>query len=277
MRCVAPLLLSVAAATLLAGCASPAKPPPPAPPAMTTFGSAAELGSAVAAAQQVDRTARVTLAGELTGRPGSDFHGVGVVRLDDAGPSMQFAEQVGRGAAAPAEVNLVIVPDAAFLKPPADMVLPPRKTWLQVGPSARDPFVRSFNPMIDSLRADVQPGQLITRYGDAVSIVGSAEEPLDGDNAVRYDLRVDLAKVAALRIDPVTGQPARRTTTGTTTTAQVSQDFTLWVDQNNRLLRTRVNRPNPATPGTFTLDTQYRDWGKAVKIGPPLPDQVVVQ
>ncbi|HEX4357008.1 MAG TPA: hypothetical protein VH141_05780 [Pseudonocardia sp.] len=276
MRGVASLLLSIAAATLLAGCASPAKPPPPAPPPMPTFGSAAELGSAVAARQQTDRTARVTLAGELTGQPGSDFHGVGVVRLDDAGPSMQFAQQVGRGAAAPAEVNLVIVPDAAFLKPPADMPLPPRKTWLQVGPSARDPFVRGFTPMVDSLRATVQPGQLITRYGDAVSITGSAEEPLAGVQAVRYDLRVDLAKAAALGVDPVTGQPARRPATGRPA-AQASQDFTLWVDHENRPLRTVVNRPNPAAPGTFTLDAQYRDWGKPVKVGPPTPDQVVVQ
>jgi hypothetical protein len=273
MRCVAPLL-SVAAAVLLAGCATPAKPPSvPAPPQVTTFGTAAELGSAVSAAQQADRTARVTLAGDLTGQPGSDFHGVGVVRLDDAGPSMQFAEQVGRGAAAAAEVNLVIVPDAAFLKPPADVTLPPRKTWLQVGPSARDPFVRGFLPMIDSLRVDVQPGQLISRFGEAVTIAGSAEEPLDGVQAFRYDLRVDPVKAAALRVDPVTGQPARRATTG----QAAAPVFSLWVDQNNRLLRTKISRPNPVTPGTFTLETQYRDWGKPVRIGPPPPDQVVVQ
>jgi hypothetical protein len=273
MRCVAPLLLSVAAATLLAGCAAPAKPAVPAPPPVTMFGTAAELAGAITAAQQADRTARVTLSGDLTGQPGSDFHGVGVVRLDDAGPSMQVAEQVGRGAAAPAEVNLVIVPDAAFLKPPADMTLPPRKTWLQVVPTARDSFVRGFLPMIDSLRANVRPGQLITRYGDAVSIVGSAEDPRGGAHAVRYDLRVDLAKAATLRVDPVSGQPARRLVAGQAT----SQDFTVWVDQNSRLLRTLVTRPNPGAPGTFTLDTQFGEWGKAVKIGPPPPDQVVVQ
>src|SRR5262249_40419046 len=119
------------------------------------------------------------------------------------------------------------------------------------------------------------PGQLITRYGDAVSIVGSAEEPLDGAHAVRYDLRVDLVKAAALRVDPVTGLPTppRRLTSGQATT----QDFTPWVDQNNRLLRTQVTRPNPSVPGTFTLDAQFRDWAKPVRISPPAPDQVVVQ
>jgi len=55
---------------------------------------------------------------------------------------------------------------------------------------------------------------MITRYGDAVSIVDSAEEPIDGSPAVRYDLRIDLTKAAADRSNPASALTAKTAVAG---------------------------------------------------------------
>jgi hypothetical protein len=46
--------------------------------------------------------------------------------------------------AAPVEVRLVVQPDATFLQPPADAVLPPRKSWRQLGRYTADAFYGRF-------------------------------------------------------------------------------------------------------------------------------------
>lgn len=273
MRCVAPLLSIAVAAGLLAGCASHDKLPPPPPPPLPMFSTAADLGTAIAAAQKANRTATVTLTGSIEGQPKSDVDGVGVVRLDDEGPSMQVAEQLDRGPGAPGDVDLVILPGTAFLKPPPDIALPPRKTWMQIPPDSRDSFVESFNPLIASLRDSLQPSHLITRYGDAITIVDSAQEPIDGTPAVRYNLRVDLTKAAADRSNPASAQAAKSAVAD----GQSSLDLTIWIDEKNSLVRTMSHQQEPGNPGRFTLDAHYGDWGKSVKIAPPPTEDVAAE
>ncbi|HEX4356390.1 MAG TPA: hypothetical protein VH141_02635 [Pseudonocardia sp.] len=270
MRCVAPLLSIAVAAGLLAGCASHEKLPPPPPPPLPMFSSAADLGTAIGAAQKTARTATVTLTGSIEGQPKSDVDGVGVIRMDDEGPSMQVAEQLDRGPGVPGDVDLVILPSTVYLKPPADIALPPRKTWLQVTPESRDTFVQGFNPLIDSLRDSLQPSEMITRFGDAVSIVDSAQEPIDGTPAVRYDLRIDLTKAAADRGNPASAQAAKTAVTA----GQTTQDLKMWVDEKNNLVRTTSSQQTSGTPGVFTLDAHYGEWGKPIKIAPPPLEEV---
>jgi hypothetical protein len=273
MRCVAPLLSIAVAAGLLAGCASHDKLPPPPPPPLQMFSSAADLGTAITAAQKASRSATVTLTGSIEGQPKSDVDGVGVVRMDDDGPSMQVAEQLDRGPGVPGDVDLVILPGTSFLKPPPDIALPPRKTWMQLAPESRDSFVQSFNPLIESLRESLQPGEMITRYGDAVSIVDSAQEPVDGSPAVRYDLRVDLAKAAADRANPASALTAKTAVAA----GQATEDLKIWVDERNNLVRTMSSQVTSGTEGKFTLDAHYASWGKPVKIVPPPLEDVAAE
>ncbi|HEX4252797.1 MAG TPA: hypothetical protein VH008_33350 [Pseudonocardia sp.] len=269
---VAPLLSIAVAAGLLAGCASQKLPPPP-PPPLSTFSTAADLGTAIDAAQKANRTATVTLTGSIDGQPTSDVDGVGVVRLDDAGPSMQVAEQLDRGPNVPGDVDLVIQPGSVLLKPPPDITMPPRKTWMQIPAASRDAFVESFNPLVASLRDSLQISQLITRYGDAVSIADSAQEPTDGTPAVRYNLRIDLTKVTADRSNPASVQAAQAAKAAIAA-GQTSLELKLWLDEKNNLVRTLSHQQEPGNPGTFTLDAHYGDWGKSIKIAPPPIEEV---
>jgi len=87
---------------LLAGCASHDKLPPP---RRRRCRSSARWPTSHrhTAAQKASRTATVTLTGSIEGQPKSDVDGVGVVRMDDEGPSMQVAEQLDRGPGVPGD------------------------------------------------------------------------------------------------------------------------------------------------------------------------------
>jgi hypothetical protein len=45
---------------------------------------------------RADKTAKMTITGGVDGQPDQAFNGIGVLRLDEGGTSMQFAEQVQR-------------------------------------------------------------------------------------------------------------------------------------------------------------------------------------
>jgi hypothetical protein len=154
---------------------------------------------------------------------------------------MQFVEQVQRPGAAPAEVRLVVQPGATLLKPPADVVLAPRKSWLQLGRYTTDPFYRQFLPMAAALRTYADPQAFFAQYSGAVTITKSAEEPIDGTRAVRYDLHADLARApSATQATAAIEQAALQPTTAESLT---SVDYAIWLDENNHPIRTLVDDP----------------------------------
>jgi hypothetical protein len=267
-------LAGLALVGLLAGCAETKPVVPAGPPPLARFSSAAELSAAVMERVKADKTAKMTLAGGVDGQPDQQFYGVGVLRQDERGTSMQFAEQVQRPGAVPAEVRLVVQPDATFLKPPADVVLPPRKSWLQLGRYTTDPFYQRFLPMAAALRAYADPQAFFARYGGAITITHSAEEPIDGARAVRYDLRADPAGAGAGQARPAIEQAALHSTTAETLT---SVNYTIWLDGNNHPVRTLVDGPIPGAPGPYSLDSHYTRWGQPVYVSAPQPLQVTQQ
>ncbi|MDT7557654.1 MAG: hypothetical protein QOC83_5495 [Pseudonocardiales bacterium] len=269
MRRVAPLLVLVG---LLAGCGRAEPVVPSGPPPLAKFSSVEQLNAAVTTRENADKTAKMTISGGVDGQPDQEFYGVGVLRLDQGGASMQFAEQVQRPGAAPAEVTLVVQPSAVYLKPPADAVLPPRKSWVQLGRYTSDPFYRRFLPMAAALRIS-DPQTFFARYGDAVTITNSAEEAIDGARGVRYDLHADVAKAAANQPNPAIGQALRDSLAAGLT----SVDLTIWLDESHRPLRTLIDQPMPGATGRFKLDSHYNTWGKTIYIGPPEPTLVTQQ
>jgi hypothetical protein len=265
-------LAGLALVGLLAGCEQ-AEPVASGPPPLAKFSSVAQLSAAVTTRERADKTAKVTITGGVDGRPDQEFYGVGVLSLDeDGGTSMQFAEQVQRPGKAPAEVTLVVQPGAVFLKPPADAVLPPRKSWLKLGPITSDPFYRRFLPMAAALRLS-DPQAFFARYGDAITLTNSVEEAIDGARGVRYDLHADVAKAAAGQPDPVVARALR----GSLASGLTGVDLKVWLDENNRPLRTLIDQPMPGVTGRYNLDSHYNTWGKPISIGPPDPLVVTQQ
>ena len=220
---------------------------------MARFSSVAQLSAAVTTREQTDKTVKMTLTGGVAGQSDQAFNGVGVLRLDENGTSMQFAEQLQRQGAAPAEVTLVVQPGALLLRPPADAVLPAHKSWLQLGSYPGYPFYRRFLLMAAALRSYADPQAFFAQYGDAITITHATDEPRGGVGAVRYDLHV------------------------TPPAGQAGADYSIWLDEDNHPVRTLIDEPIPGGLGRYTLDSTYTGWGRPVHIGPPEPTQVSQQ
>lgn len=264
--------LLCAGAALLGGCGE-GPPAGPTPPPLTTYTSLAQLGSATGNQMKADRTAKITVTGGTSGGATvASTTGDGAISFDPAGPSMQLTERLQTAGAAPAELGIIVLPDQAYVKPPADPGAPatPGKPWLRIQDGAGDPVSQQFASLVQSVRANADPTQSFTQFGDAASIVGAAEDPLDGVRAIRYSIRVDVAKAAAQEDDPALKQSLEQTARN----GMATVDSSLWLDAWNHPLRVLLRQQLPGGQGIYTVDARYRDWGQPVQIGPPPADQV---
>lgn len=262
---LAAALLSTA---LLAGCGSP---PALAPPPLVTYTSLAQLGTATGNQMKADRTAKITVTGGTSGGATvTNTTGDGAIRFDPAGPSMQLTERIQAAGSPPAELGIIVLPDQAYVKPPADPSAPGGKPWVRIQDGASDPVSEQFASVVQSVRANADPTQSFTQFGDAASIVGAAEDPLDGVRAIRYSIRVDVLKAATQENDPSLKQSLEQTAQK----GMATVDSSLWLDAWNHPLRVYLRQQLPGAGGTYTVDARYRDWGQPVQIAPPPPDQV---
>jgi hypothetical protein len=265
------LVLPLVALALLTGCGSTAAPAaaPGAESPLPRYASITELATAVSARQKQDRTATLTLTGGVAGQPGTALSGQGALRFDETGTSARLSERVPTGGG-PADVDLVALPDAAYLKLPPSAGLPAGKSWLRVVPGGTDPVSQRFGPTLQSMRESADPTRTIARYGDATTIVEAVEEPLDGVRSMRYRMRLDLVRAAASSTDPTTKANLERTVRAGAATAE----YTMWLDAQNHIERVLLNQSIPGNQGTFGLEIRMRDWGRPVDISPPPADQV---
>jgi hypothetical protein len=262
-----------------AATAAPATGSSPAPSApLTKFTTLADLGAATAAQQKLDKTARITVTGGQAGQTGqalNTINGHGALRYDDAGPAMQLTEQVQSGGGAPTQLGVVLLPYAAFVRPPpgTGVTLPPGKTWVRIDPASTDPVSEQYGRLVQGIRDNADPTKSFAQYGDAITIVDSTEENLEGSPSVRYRLSVDMVKAVEHQTDPTIKQNLQQSVQSGLTTL----GYTLWLDARNRLVRVLVDQPLPQNQGTFTLDAHYRDWGQPVQIDQPPADEVLVR
>lgn len=223
---------------------------------------------------KADRTAKIMVNGGTSGGSvQASTVGNGAISFDPAGTAMAITERVqAPGASKPVELTLVVLPDQAYVKPPieAGYPLPAGKSWLRVQPNAPDPASQQFGQLVESVRANADPTQSFTQFGDAATIVQSAEETLDGVRTVRYQIRVDVAKAAAQERNAALKQELQQSVSSGMSTV----DSSLWLDDHNRPLRVLLQQALPAGQGTYTVDARYREWGQPVLITPPPADQV---
>jgi hypothetical protein len=247
MRRVHPMI-GLVVAGLLAGCGGESNtgPVPPAPPPLPVFGSVTELSKAVDAQQRADKTVRMAVTGTVDG--GTPVDGIGAWKFDDpAGPSASFSEQAPRAGADPVDVTLVVLPATAYVKPADPTMLPPGKSWVEVGPTTRDPFYRQFISVAQWLRDYTNASENLTRPG--LTITSATPEKLGTERAVHYKLGIGVAP------------------------------FEMSLDSNNRVLTTEIGQSGNGTPGadaagsatTPGLDVHYQDWGKQVVVVHPPP------
>ncbi|WP_156935235.1 hypothetical protein [Pseudonocardia spinosispora] len=270
-----PLLTALGSllAVLVVGCGAgggPTTSADNAPP--KHYASLAELGGAITARQQTDRTASVSMNGAIGP---VTLSGEGAVRFDAGGTSMRFsqdAEQDGKPLSSQAYA-MVAIGDQVYAKPPAGPgwpTLSPGKPWLKVSEKSTNPAIALLGQQVQSMLQSVSPAQTFTKLGPALTLVDTADEALGGTPTARYTIRMDLAKAAQLRTDPA----AKRQLTAALAQGVKTVDSTLWLDSQDRILRSQSQQPLSNGQDAYNVDFRYHDWGQPVDIAAPPPAQV---
>lgn len=270
-----PLLtaLSLLLAVLVGGCGASGGPTTSsdnAPP--RHYASLAELGAAISARQQTDRTAAVSMNGAIGP---VTLSGEGAVRFDGSETSMRFnqdAEQDGHPVSSQAYA-MIAVADQVYAKPPAGPgwpTLPQGKTWLKVSDKSTGPAIALLGQQVENMLQSVSPAQTFTKLGPALTLVDTADDSLGGTPTARYTVRMDLAKASQLRTDPA----ARRQLTAAIAQGVKTVDSSLWLDSQDRILRTQSQQPLSDGQGAYNVDFRYHDWGQPVDIAAPPSAQV---
>lgn len=270
-----PLLtaLSSLLAVLVVGCGASGGPTTSADSAPPKhYASLAELGSAITARQQTDRTASVSMNGAIGP---VTLSGEGAVRVDAGGTSMRFsqdAEQDDKPLTSQ-EYAMVAIGDQVYAKPPAGPgwpALTPGKPWLKVSEKSANPAIALLGQQVQSMLQSVSPAQTFSKLGPALTLVDTADEALGGTPTARYTIRMDLVKAAQLRTDPA----AKRQLTSAIAQGVNTVDSTLWLDSQDRILRSQSQQPLSNGQDAYNVDFRYHDWGQPVDIAAPPPGQV---
>lgn len=255
-----PLLAVAMAVPILAtGCAAPAADAG----GLTRYYEVDELIAAVSAQQRVDRTARFSLRGELTGVDDNRirFSGAGVLQVDDDDIALQFTQVVTQPGTDPQETGFVVLPDAVYLRLPDAA---PDRPWVRVDPADDAAEAQARIALADQVTERADPTGTLARYATATLITDAADDVVEGDPAVRYTIVTDLARAAEAATDPaLKAQLEQQVRDGL---ARVTS--TLWVDAAHRPLRSSARQELPGI-GTLAVTSTYRDWGRAADIRPP--------
>lgn len=256
------LLTVLLAATVATACGAPPPPPP-----LPRYASVTDLGTAIGDQLKKDKTAKINLVQSTTGGdPAPNANVEQVLDYAPAGLSVQLDTRLQPpGAPAPLESTTVVLPDQAYVKPPQGFGLPVGKSWIHIPENSPVPWMQQIVAQVQMVRQSADPSQSFSEFGQAATITETAEDPVNGARAIRYKVRVDMAKAAQTQPDPQIQQKLR---------SAPSVDTTVWLDGQNRLLRMLVQQPT-GDGGMLSLDAHYRDWGVPVDIRPPPPDQVV--
>jgi hypothetical protein len=265
-------------AALVAGCGGQPTPPgPTGAPELPHYTTVSQLVAVAADQQAADRSVKLHLTGVTTENPPNSMLGDGELRYDPGGAiAMQVLQSVQPldSPAGPA-FTLLILPNQAYLKPPAGTVsVQPGKIWFQMRSIPTNPTVNRFNQIVQSLRDSANPTRTFAQLGDGASIVESTDDTLDGVPAVRYKITLDLARATQQQDNPA----VMKALADLVASGGASDDTTLWLDARNRPLRMVLSKSVTADDGshtTYVVTVRYRDWGQPVDIPTPTPAQVV--
>lgn len=169
------------------------------------------------------------------------------------------------------KARMLLVDDAFYFQLPKEMGAV--KPWVKLDANGEDPLSKSLGAALRETKKNSDPSQLLSQIKDAGEITATKQEDLNGKPTTHYSVTVDIKKYAD-KLDP-----ELKSAMDEVTKAGVDKfPLEVWVDKDNLPVRITVKTPftNPQTQKAenvaMTLD--YSDWGKAVDVTAPPPDQV---
>jgi hypothetical protein len=222
-----------------------------------------KLADAMVAAAAAQKTARVKL--DMVSAE-ANVTAEGAYRQNASGAEMQLTMTVPDG-----QVELINSGGATYLKLPGGQEFEPGKPWGKLSEQGSHQVPESFGLMATDIRNDVDVTDAAKDMKAAGKITRSSPEQVDGVDAIRYSISLDLAKLADATQDPAEREALRLAIESGLKEALVD----LWVSSENLPLKadTGIVLENATSQPLSTMT--YSDWGAPVTIEAPPADQVV--
>lgn len=269
MRAVARAAVAAVAVLGLVACTSSvagtgASDPAVAPPAQAALPDlskavTAKLSGKGSAKFTVDSTTELLATKSVTSVTGA-------FRRDDQGLWMTATLTVKAPAAS--TLSFVLTPTAVYVRPPADVKLPPDKPWVRATDGGSDAFSQEFAPLFASLKQATLSPLAVPLDPSSTTVIGSNLEPVGLLPARHYAFRTDLTAVAKTLPDG----PLKDTTLVEAKLGSMVDE--LWVGAANVPLRSESKLDVPATTGTLTVSRTYSDWNQPVDVPVPPDSQL---
>lgn len=253
-------LLAVIPFVLLAACGTTTEQstPPPSTPAVK--GELAVLSERIAERRATLKTAKFHTEGFATDGAGTEVRNTadGVVRQDPSGPVGSFAMNIATPGSS-RKIDLVVLSDGYYAHVDG-APMPAGKTWAKYTPENSgeiSALLRGFGPsaMVFSELDYLQPR--------AALVLRKAEEQLDGVAVTRYDIAVDVVKMAKLiENSDIQLQHTQLAEFGVTISAFA------WVDASGTPLKAEYRFEQDGKI-VKSSSTRFTDWGAPVNITAP--------
>jgi hypothetical protein len=250
---------------LLAACGQ-AEPSPPAPSTPAVKGELAVLSERIAARRAELRSAKFHTEGFATDGAATEVRNTvdGVLRQDPDGIVGSFEMNIATGGSS-RKIDLVVLRDGSYAHVDG-ATMPAGKTWAQ--------YTKQNGGEIASLLRGFGPGSMAGSELDylqprAALVLRKAEEQLDGVPVTRYDIAVDVVKMAKLIEDPdIQLQHTQLAEYGVTISAFA------WVDASGLPLKAEYRFEQDGKV-VKSSSTRFTDWGAPVEItAPPAADTI---
>jgi hypothetical protein len=142
------------------------------------------------------------------------------------------------------------------------------KPWVKISATGTDLVSKAMAPLFAQLRQTADPGQASRLLASSSTVKQMGTEQVDGVQATRYQVTVDLAKLIAA------ADATQRAALNQLSKAGLKTlEYQFWLDDKRLPLR-MTNEVTIPQQGTLRTEVRYRDWGAPVTITEPPADQV---
>lgn len=252
---VVPVALLVSLTGCNSGSGSPA---PTSERPIAKYSTVEELGKAISAATATQKSAKLTMKENSGDSTGKYLEGPQGAAIDVTMP-MQGQD-----------ARMVAVAGAAYVKYPDGMLPDPAKPWIKITPGGTDSASQLLGATMASLQDSANVGLTLTDAKDAATMGPVIAERTNNVTATRYQVTVDVQKLAATIKDPV------RKTAQERAVQFGAKQRTLYIWLDERDLPVRFDTQTDGDSSSPAKSVSFSAWGTPVEITAPPAEQITV-
>ncbi|WP_016701263.1 hypothetical protein [Actinoalloteichus spitiensis] len=229
-------------------------------------GDAGELITRMNEAMRAEGTVTLLVEGQAAG---ASISGEGALEYQengavDSATTMEVPDS-------PSPVQSVQVDQIMYLN--LGQEFEPGKSWLRIDPNEEATGAGALFQMLgQQAAASGNPMAALQEAGDALSIVDSAEEEVNGQQATRYTISLDVARAGELVQDEMQAQTMQMLAQQGVDTIEQQ----IWLNEADLPVQLLVDQalPGAEEQATTTVIT-YSGWGEPVDIAAPPEEETV--